>query len=57
LATPLVPEIGSEAAARIAKKAYQEGKTVEEVVSAQGLFSEKRFKEIQDLWRMTQPGF
>ncbi len=52
LATPLAPEIGYEAAAKIAKKAYEEGKTVEEVALEENLMDQKRLKEILDPWKM-----
>jgi len=55
MATPLAPEIGYEAAAKIAKKAYQQGKTIEEVVSEEKILDPKRVKEVLDPWKMTSP--
>ena len=41
LATALTPKIGYEEAARIAKKAYVQNKTIREVVGEEGLFSKE----------------
>jgi len=41
LATALTPKIGYEEAARIAKKAYRQNKTIREVVEEEGLFSKE----------------
>jgi len=46
MATALVPEIGYEKAAELAKEAYRSGKTVREV--ARGIVAEKRLKELLD---------
>jgi fumarate hydratase class II len=56
MCTALAPEIGYEAAARIAKDAYKSGKTVREVAREQNLLPEKRLTELLDPWRMTEPG-
>jgi len=56
LATPLALEIGYEAAAKIAKKAYQEGKTIEEISSQEKLLSQDRLSEVLNPWKMTEPG-
>jgi fumarate hydratase class II len=41
LVTALVPKIGYEEAARIAKKAYAQDKTIRQVVEEEGLLSGK----------------
>jgi fumarate hydratase class II len=56
MCTALAPEIGYDAAARIAKEAYQSGRTVREVARAQKILPEERLAEILDPWRMTEPG-
>ena len=56
MCTALAPEIGYDAAARIAKEAYQTGRTVREVARAQKILSEERLAELLDPWRMTEPG-
>ena len=42
MCTALAPEIGYEAAAKIAKDAYKTGKTVREMALEQKVLSEKR---------------
>ena len=56
MCTALAPEIGYEAAAKLAKDAYKSGKTVREVAKEQKVLSEKRLTELLDPWRMTEPG-
>ena len=56
MCTALAPEIGYEAAAKLAKEAYRSGKTVREVAKEQKVLSEKRLDELLDPWRMTEPG-
>ncbi len=46
LATSLVPDIGYDAAAAVAKRAYASGRTVEEVVRAEQLLPQARIDEI-----------
>src|SRR5207245_11484047 len=55
MCTALVPEIGYDAAAAIAKESYRTGKTVREIALATKM-SPKRLKEILDPLRMTKPG-
>ena len=54
MCTALVPEIGYDAAAAIAKESYKTGKTVREIAAKK--MSPKRLKEILDPLRMTKPG-
>jgi fumarate hydratase class II len=56
MCTALAPEIGYEAAAKIAKEAYRTGKTVREVALSQKVLPESRLSAILDPWRMTEPG-
>ncbi len=56
MCTALVPEIGYEAAAKLAKDAYKSGKTVRQMAKEQKVLTEKRLNELLDPWRMTEPG-
>ncbi|TKB62442.1 MAG: class II fumarate hydratase [Nitrospira sp.] len=56
MCTALAPEIGYDAAAKLAKEAYKSGKTVRQVATEQKVLSEKRLTELLDPWRMTEPG-
>lgn len=56
MCTALAPEIGYEAAAKLAKDAYKSGKTVRAVAKEQKVLPEKRLNELLDPWRMTEPG-
>ena len=56
MCTALAPEIGYEAAAKLAKEAYRSGKTVREMAKEQKVLPEKRLDELLDPWRMTEPG-
>jgi fumarate hydratase class II len=56
MCTALAPEIGYEAAAKLAKNAYKTGKTVRQVAMEQKVLPEKRLNELLDPWRMTEPG-
>jgi fumarate hydratase class II len=56
MCTALAPEIGYEAAAKIAKEAYRTGKTVREVALSQKVLPESRLSAILDPLRMTEPG-
>jgi fumarate hydratase, class II len=56
MCTALAPEIGYEAAAKLAKDAYKSGKTVRQMAKEQKVLSEKRLTELLDPWRMTEAG-
>jgi fumarate hydratase class II len=56
MCTALAPEIGYEAAAKLAKDAYKSGKTVRQVAMEQKVLPAKRLAELLDPWRMTEPG-
>ncbi len=55
LVTALVPHIGYDAAARVAKKAHDEGLTLREAALALGAVSPKEFDRLVDPARMTGP--
>ena len=56
LVTALNPHIGYDNAAKIAKKAHQEGTTLKAAALALGLLDEKQFKEWIVPEQMTKPG-
>ena len=56
MCTALAPEIGYEAAAKLAKEAYRTGRTVRQVAKEQKVLAEKRLDELLDPWRMTERG-
>ena len=56
MCTALAPEIGYDAAAKIAKEAYKTGKTVRQVAKEQKILSDARLEKLMDPWRMTKPG-
>ncbi len=56
MCTALAPEIGYDAAAKIAKEAYRTGKTVREVARARRVLPEDRLAELLDPLGMTQSG-
>ena len=56
MCTALAPEIGYEAAAKLAKEAYKSGKTVRQVAKEQKVLPDGRLAELLDPWRMTEPG-
>ena len=56
MCTALAPEIGYDAAAKVAKAAFAEGKTVREYVLEHKLVEPKRLNELLDPWSMTEPG-
>jgi fumarate hydratase class II len=55
LATALTSKIGYDEAARIAKKAYEGGKTIRQIVEGEGLFSKEDLKLLFDPRSMTAP--
>ncbi len=56
MCTALAPEIGYEAAAKIAKQAYASGQTVRDIARSQRVLPEARLNALLDPWRMTTPG-
>jgi fumarate hydratase class II len=57
MCTALAPEIGYDAAAKIAKESYRTGKTVREVALEQKILSPERLKVLLDPAQMTERGF
>jgi fumarate hydratase class II len=53
LVTAFNPYIGYDAAAELAKESYESGKTIRQVASEKGLFSDKKLGEILDPSKMT----
>lgn len=56
LATALAPKIGYEKVAEIAYQAYEENKTIKQVILEKGLINEKEIDELLDLMKMTGAG-
>ncbi len=56
MCTSLAPVIGYDAAAKIAKEAYETGKTVREVALEKKVLPAEKLKELLDPWSMTEPG-
>ncbi len=56
MATALSPHIGHDAAARIAREAYETGRTIREVALEKKLLPTDKLEKILDPWRMTEPG-
>ncbi|MGH2706704.1 MAG: aspartate ammonia-lyase, partial [Actinomycetota bacterium] len=54
--TALVPLIGYDLAAEVAKEAHAAGRSVREVVLGRGLLDEKEVDDALDLFRMTRGG-
>jgi fumarate hydratase class II len=55
MCTALAPEIGYDAAAKVAKEAFAQDKTVREYVLAHGLVDPKRLDKLLDAAAMTEP--
>ena len=56
LVTALNPHIGYDNAAKIAKKAHQDGTTLKEAAAALGLVTPEQFDQWVDARKMTEPG-
>lgn len=56
MVTSLAPEVGYDTAAKLAKQAFDEGKTIRELVKAQGLIDDAKLNELLDPDKMTRPG-
>lgn len=55
MCTSLVPHIGYDDSAAIAKEAYKSGKTVRQVASEKGVLPKDKLDEALDPWSMTEP--
>ena len=56
MCTSLAPVIGYDNAAKIAKEAYETGKTVREVALEKKVLPADKLNELLDPWSMTEPG-
>ena len=56
MCTSLAPEIGYDNAAKVAKGAFAEGKTVRQYVLEHKLIEPKKLDQLLDPWAMTEPG-
>ncbi|MGQ0792740.1 MAG: class II fumarate hydratase [Deltaproteobacteria bacterium] len=56
MCTALAPIIGYDAAAKLAKEAYEQGKTVRQVALEKGIMPEADLNRVLDPWAMTEPG-
>jgi fumarate hydratase class II len=56
MCTSLVPVIGYDKAAALAKQAFKEGKSVRQLAIEQKLLPKKKLDELLDPWSMTIPG-
>ncbi len=54
LCTALSPIIGYDEASKIAKEAYETGKTVREVALEKKILPEEKINEVLDPWSMTE---
>jgi len=52
LSTPLVPVLGYDLAAKLAKEAHQKGKTIRQVVLDHGLLTKQQLKKILDVKKL-----
>jgi fumarate hydratase class II len=56
LCTALAPEIGYDRAAKLARAAYESGKTVREVAFSAGLLPREKLESLLNVEEMTRPG-
>jgi len=56
MCTVLAPIIGYDAAAKLAKEAYETGKTVRQVALEKKILPEDELNKVLDPWSMTVPG-
>jgi fumarate hydratase class II len=56
MCTVLAPIIGYDAAAKLAKEAYETGKTVRQVALEKKVLPENELNRVLDPWSMTEPG-
>jgi len=54
--TALAPVIGYDKAAEIAKKSFETGVTVRQLLLQEKLLPEEQVNRILDPWKMTEPG-
>ncbi|MBI2486643.1 MAG: class II fumarate hydratase [Deltaproteobacteria bacterium] len=56
MCTVLAPIIGYDAAAKLAKEAYETGKTIRQVALEKKVLPEDELNKVLDPWSMTEPG-
>jgi fumarate hydratase class II len=56
MVTSLAPVLGYDASAKLAKEAFETGKTIRQLVREKGLLDEARLDELLDPRKMTEPG-
>jgi fumarate hydratase class II len=56
MVTALSPRIGHDAAAKIAREAFETGRTVREIATEKKILPKGELEKILDPWRMTKPG-
>lgn len=54
--TALLPHIGYEQSAQLAKEAYSSGRPIREIILEKGIMSEERLNEVMSPMAMTSPG-
>lgn len=54
--TALLPHIGYEQSAQLAKEAYSSGRPIREIILERGIMSEERLNEVMSPMAMTSPG-
>lgn len=55
LVTALAPSLGYDEAARLARRAYQEGKTIREIAQGEGILPERELNRLLDPLALIQP--
>ncbi len=56
MCTVLAPIIGYDDAAKLAKEAYETGKTVRQVATEKKILPQDELNKVLDPWSMTEPG-
>jgi fumarate hydratase class II len=56
MVTSLAPVIGSDAAAKLAKRAVDEGRTVRDLCASEGILPADQLADLLDPRKMTEPG-
>jgi aspartate ammonia-lyase len=57
LVTALNPILGYDRAAKLAKEAFESGKTIRKLILENNILTEQELNEVLDYERMTRPGF
>ena len=56
MVTALAPKLGYDTAAKLAKQAFEEGKTIRQLVKAEGLIGDAELDDLLNPDKMTRPG-